>query len=408
MKRLFRIIQRTTALLLALTVLLAADPQDARAQLQSWEIDADVEIGYGMKSNVFQSPSELRENGTVIGADSLLRSDAMIPVSWDLDLEREFDRHTLTIDAGQSFRRFNTYSVLSEHEHGVDIEHEMELPESWWSDAELTSEVGVERSVTQGTDVLGDALTRSFASWDYGVSTELDKDFGDLDMEVELEWSLRNYDDAPGLMSLDSRESSVRTTWAYELPTVARDQEVEMSLTHSRRRYPGYTARNAAGEIASGGPDRQFRYWGIAAEYAIELSDALELDVETGYRSRRDPFEGYFDYSRLTLGGDLEWDVRSDLELGVDLKMRNYRFGGKNAPSSGRAAAPTLRYTYLDSELIAAYDVRYGVDLFATWVIDHRYTNVDVLTRGTRRPYRTNQFTLGARFDLDRLYRDAR
>lgn len=408
MKRLFRITRRTVAFVLALAFILAAHPQTAKAQLGGWEVDADLEVGYGMKSNVFESPGELRENGNVIGADSLRRGDQMIPISWDLDLEREFGRHTLTIDAGQTFRRFSTYSVLSEQEHGLDVEHEVELPESWMSDAELTTEVGVERSVTQAADVLGDALTRSFASWDYGIDTELDKDFGDMDLEVELGWRVRNYDEVAGMMSLDSRQSSVRTTLEYDLPNVSRDQDVELTLEHSRRRYPGYTARNAAGDVSTGGPDRRFRYFGIEGEYAIELSDAVELDVETGYRMRRDPFEGYFDYSRVTLGSDVEWKVRNDLELAVDLKLRNYRFGGKDAPQSGSTAAPTLRYTYLDSEVSAAYDVRYGVDLFAAWVIDHRYTNVDVLTRGTRRPYRTNQLTLGARFDLDRLYRNAR
>ncbi len=380
---------------LSILALLIAIPLPAHAQ---WDVDATAFTRAGAQDNVFKSPTQLLQDQTRLGTDSLVRRDALYRYGGAIDVERTLGwRHEAAVEYDASWSRYATFSSQNEQHHDLALRYAFDAPGSLTLGAEVDRRWN--RSV--GTSVLGDELSRLFAYRHWEMNPWLEWELShtvDLTLDYRRRW--RTYDTQDDLAPLSYNDHRLRLVSWVRFRDAARPQWLFIRASVRDKQYRAYRARDRAGQQAPSYPTNTLRYASLRAKYNMDLTENISWSLGTMVRRRADAFEGYYNYRYARLDGGVEWRVHPSTILELEATWRHYRYDEKSA-----APNEPLRYNYVDGALSLRHRLRPYLHLVARMATDQRHSNVGDVTQRTRRSYAVHTVTTGLRVDLERLYR---
>lgn len=384
---------------LAALTLAFALPLSAHAQ---WDVEATTFTRVGVEDNVFKSPTQLLQNQAILGADSLVRRDAIYQYGGDIEVERALGaRHEVAVEYGAALQRYATFSSQNERENDLALRYAYDAP------GRLTLHTEVDRRWNRsvGTSVLGDELTRLFSYRHWEVTPQLEWDLSEmasLTLDYRRRW--RTYDTQAGLNPLSYDDHRLQLISWLRFQEAGRPQWLFFQASMREKQYRDYQARDLGGQQDPSYPTNTLRYASLRAKYNMDVSDTFSWGIGTKLRRRADAFEGYYNYRYARLDGEIEWDVQPSTTIALEAKWRHYRYDEKSAATPKEP----LRYNYVDGALHLTHRLRPYLHVVAQVSTDRRISNVGDVTRRTRRSYAVHTVTTGLRLDVERLYRQMR
>ena len=371
---------------------------DAFAQ---WDWSGSVEAGVYQNQNIFRSPDRLLLGGQLVGVDSLYQSDLAIPLELDLSLMRRSKRHTIRVDYSSNLQRYGRYNNLNGGWHVVRLRNRLNAGNT----LEINWEVEGRRSKRVATNVLGDQLSRLFQYQQIGTAGSVVWDVASRhSLEFEYEWNVRDYTESGESPSLDSKNHIVSMSWDYR--SARRNGTYWKSSVEAEYRaknYLNYRARDAFGNQSEFYPINHLDYYDL--EIGIERTRSRKWSVELGIglRYRHDPFEDFYTYTSGHIQFDVAWSPVRVLTLELDTDWRRMIHAVKDAPQSGAADNPALRYDFVDWTASVEYRLLNYAFLTVFVESDSRRSNATLESSRVRRSYDSMQGGIALKIDLDRM-----
>ena len=384
--------------LLALFALLLVAPVPTHAQ---WDLDASIFARAGAQENVFKSPTQLLQGQTRLGADTLIRRDALYRYGGSLDVERTLGaHHEIEAEYDASWSRYATFSSQNEQHHDLALHYAYDAP----GRLTLGAEVDRRWNRSVGTSVLGDELNRLFAYRHWEMNPWLEWELSrtvDLTLDYRRRW--RTYDTQGGLAPLSYNDHRLQLISWIRFRDAERPQWLFLRASVRDKQYRTYRARDRAGQQEPAYPTNALRYASLRAKYNMDLTDAFSWSIGTMVRRRADAFEGYYDYRYARLDGGIEWRMQPSTTLELEAAWRHYRYDEKSA-----APNEPLRYNYVDGTLRLTHRLQPYLRVVAQVSTNQRRSNVDNTLQRTQRSYAVHTVTTGLRVDMEQLYQQMR
>ncbi len=372
----------------------------AFAQLE-YELNAFFQSGY--ENNIFHSPSTyIDRDGVLFNEDSLIQSDAMNGVGWDLELEREYGKkHRLRLQNSGWFRYYSDYNSANQSDIDIELKYDYEVNRKF----ELGAEVWGSKSNRIGTNVLGDELTKNFAYNEIGMEGFLEAKLWDkAEGTLEMGWRYRNFRNEPGVESLTYTESAVSIDIKQEFGNKDLEQYLGLQIEYKNKPYRERTANDSFGY--SGDPmypERHWRYLTGVLSYGLQIMKYWELEPFFKLRHRADLFQDYFDYNQIGYGITLGYEKKR-FEMELDFSFREKQYLIRKAPQE-TSPFPDLNYRYFKYGLKLEYNVFKTLVLIGEFNLIQRKTNVSIETMKTRRSYDRSNLSLGLVYGIDGIFR---
>ena len=139
-------------------------------------------------------------------------------------------------------------------------------------------------------------------------------------LRVSGEGLRKNYDETPGLNSLDWHQVAGRAEYRYRF---ASSHYLDMGYAVANRRYRAEPASIRAGDELPSNPTEHHRYREATVGYNVPMTRGLSAHSSYAYADKRDLFEGYENFRRRqgALGIDLK--LTSALSLSADAEHAN-------------------------------------------------------------------------------------
>ena len=362
-----------------------------------------IEMGLSQNQNLFRSPDTFLDQGRMLSTGSLYQNDRILPVGVDAGIEFRGTTNRIELDYSGSMDIYENYGYLNGEFHSI------RLRDTWSASEVLDIRLSVEGRTSKkvGTNALGDELSRIF---EYNgvqstllINLDLSKRYA---LRALYTYSLRDYTESEGALSLDSNTHRGALGWTYKGPKKrGRYWRVDAEAEYRLKSYRSYRARDENGLQRDNYPVNQLHY--ITTELGVERALSKKWTIELGIsgRYRYDFFEDYYSYGAGVVELGVEWEPAKRITIDIEVGARRTHFFGKEAPQSSNSDNPLLRYSYLEGLVAVEYDLLNWVS-FETFVSTYnRYSNSTLETRLTRRSYETLEAGATLTFDLDRALR---
>jgi len=376
--------------LILLIMLLGILPMQGQSELTT-----DFELAWGGEYNIFKSPEPLRSsvNGEYWGEDSLIISDLMVDVGYDIGFTRlKEGKYNLDLGSDLWYRHYLNHGELSQTGLNVVGDYTRFLSRQ----IHLGGLYKFRWSDRVGTSVTGDLLMRSFKYLGNEGMIYLDYLPSDkIGMRLFTDYQYKIYYDENTLDPLDHGNLEVNYSLHFE---PVREHEANLEFSILDRRYSEYHALDSTGHYDRTYPLRQFRYYALVFDYNWKPVRGFRINPEISLKRRVDLFEDYYSY--LSYGGGLRirymWS-RYYISLFGDYKLMAYDV---RSAFTSAAVDPLLVYGYFDYSLTFKYELTDRWELSLDAGSDNRSSNSDLDYFKTRRGYHNYEALLGITYSL--------
>ncbi len=359
------------------------------------ELKGDFLLGSGGEYNIFKSPEKLFSNqaGEYWDRDSLIVSDLLIDVEYDIDFAREKkERYVFRTGSDLWYRHYLHHNELSQTRLNLYADYLRALTEK----VHLGGSYNFRWSDRVGTSVTGDLLMRSFKYLGNEGMLYLDiLPSGNVQMRLFSNYQYKVYYDESTLDPLD--HGNLELNYSLNL-SLGRKHNLGLELSGIDRHYTSYHALNVDGLYSRDHPLRNFRYYKAELSYDWNPVRGFRISPEIDARRRIDMFEGYYSY--LSYGGGLRvrymWD-NFYVSVYGDYSRMSYDI---RPAFTSQPEDPMLVYGYFDYRFRIRYDISKYWEIGLEFNSDNRESNSDLDYFKTRRGYHNYEAILGIRYNL--------
>ncbi len=166
----------------------------------------DIEVQGGYEFNYFKSPSEVRQNGIIFNADSLIASSSYQDVKADYDYRIKWGANRLRFSATPFLRHFNEAPSDSYWSFDGSAKYDTKLSRT----TKILAELSLKRMNREGLDGAQDVLINPLGYTKYGMSGGIE--FAALKRNkstIEGFYNFKNFD-AFGVQDLQYNEFGIK------------------------------------------------------------------------------------------------------------------------------------------------------------------------------------------------------
>jgi len=377
------------------------DAKDREESRNFSDLELRARIGFGSDSNVFRSPNEpyidlsdpLRPSITPI-----VQSGTFVPVS----LAAKYRINSLPYEGFfVDYRLAGRYYLDEELENGNEYLHEVgfgseysrqegERRRSVYSAFKIAQhdetyydpDDGSSRNV-DGTDI-GDRMNYLR----YGPEFVARQSHARLAVGAKIIGQLWNYEKQETVAEYDHEYFfiSVYGQYKYTASSLFR-----VSMDAWTRRFSDRPSFDLDGQQRAGNPNIRYDYYALAMTVRERVTDSMWLGLDLKRTVRADKHQGYYDYTRDSLGFELHWAAgdRFDLRLQGNYSIYEY----PNAFAFHEPLAGSRTQEVVNAGLTGSYRMTQHLTLIGeAW--QH-----ETVSNDARIQYARSQYTLGIRWD---------
>jgi len=211
-----------------------------------------------------------------------------------------------------------------------------------------------------------------------------------LQKKASLHLEKRDYQDVPGVPEKQYDNTYTKVIFGIDKKL---DKNLKLGVDYQYYTYNFVErkARDANGTL--NGPPRKYTYSYLLTALRYRMNKDWLHVFHLGYKTRKDAYVGYDDYSRISYGFKSQWDMNSfnRLELALDLWKRDY----------SKAFAfddPTQEKKAYDGSTL---ELSYTRKLNEQMDVVGSYTNIDENSTDTRYQYVKRLYMVTLQYKLD-------
>ncbi|OFX88213.1 MAG: hypothetical protein A2W99_10245 [Bacteroidetes bacterium GWF2_33_16] len=357
---------------------------------------------FGYENNIFKAPNVLLDNlGDPIPESELIKSDMFLDYGYNLGFRYKAKRHNFYIDQGFWGRNFFNYQSLNQYSFNLNLKYKYKISKHF--------ETGIKYDISKnnkiGTSALGDELQQKFSYLKNNIELFLDYEIAKYtDLELAINYYNKYYDKDPAVIPLDANNFGSDLKFTQDLNSGNFKSTVFLKINYAIRKYSDLIALDSSGNLNTGNPLRDWRYFGVDFEYKISQIGKFSFAPYYWYDNRNDQFEDYYSYNSNELGLKIYYKGdKLNFKLAPSYSVTKYEI--KKAPDPN-GIDPLLVYKYFDLDLQMNYLLYKGINLSLDFNTSNRYTNTLNESYKTRRGYNSFEIMVGFSFNPYQLYVD--
>lgn len=358
------------------------------------ELEVEMGIFGGKEYNIFKSPGILlnRETMEPYPDDSILYSDYMVDVEYDINFSHRGKRSLVELGSDLWYRKYITYTDLDQNRMDANAIYQYFITDR----LSIGGEYEFLWSNRIGTSVTGDLLMRSFKYLGNSGKAFLGL-WGSEKLYMELfgEYEYKNYYDERTRDPLDHGNLEINYTLEYYFNN---DNDIELELSWTDRNYFLYHSLDLNGDYDPINPLRNFHYYDLQFDYNWSPVTGLRINPGIEITRRIDRFEDYYSY--MAYGGSMflrYFKKNFYVSLYGDYKRIGYDI---REAFTSKTNDPALIYGYYDMKLKLRYSISPQWEIHIQLESDNRSSNTDLEYFKTRRSYNNYQAMLGLTYNL--------
>ncbi|MFA5857837.1 MAG: hypothetical protein WC955_02105 [Elusimicrobiota bacterium] len=336
-----------------------------------------VDIRFGDESNVHRSP-EKNSTGIIFP-----QNDVFYTYKYELKLRKYWGDNKLKIEYTGYASKYSSFSVVNEDKNELSIEFRKTL------DKKLRFYVvaDFDNNRDRGTNILGEALQTIYAYKQIGIKPRIDYQYSkSLEFSAVYDTLTKDYDDTPGIMSLDYQENKGSVEAIYK--------SLRFIYEYSKRKYSKYLASDENGKELNTNPIREWDYHTGNLELDSQWLQNIKTTVGYSFQARMDLFKDYYTYYRNRGYIKLFYIMLTNLELSAAVEYKSYQYKIVDVPIAG--PNPKLVLNYFNADLELSWQVHKNVKTYILYTYDSRDSNKD--TGNTYREYQDHTLQTGVRW----------
>ncbi len=348
----------------------------------------DIELQSGYEYNYFKSPTEVRQNGILFNADSLIASSSYQDIKADYDYRIKWGANRLRFSATPFVRYFNEASDDSYWSFLGSVKYDTKLSRT----TKILAELSLKRMNREGLDGAQDVLINPLGYTKYGASTGIE--FALLKRNkstVEGFYNFKNFD-AFGVQDLQYNEFGIRIKSVQSFYVGKRKHSYGGTITANKRLYTTFNASNIDSE-----GERDWDYVKASIFYELPFSKEIEIKPSLIYYQRID---NLLDRSGFTQYGPslaIKYaSAKTKVRGKISYLTRDYKT--LQARDNNGLIGENIQYTYADISISAEHRILKNLYATASLYSRVRNTNFTDIDARSFRAYRNQYMGVGVRW----------
>lgn len=350
----------------------------------------DIEVQGGYEYNYFKSPTEVRQNGVLFNADSLISSSSYQDIKADYDYRIKWGANRLRFSATPFVRYFNESPTDSYWSFLGTAKYDTKLSRT----TKILAELSLKRMNREGLDGAQDVLINPLGYTNYGASGGVQFALIENNKSTaEAFYNFKNFDEF-GVQNLQFNEFGIQLKSVQNHYVGKQKHSYGATIIAKKRLYTTFNASNVDSE-----GERDWDYLKATLFYELPFSKHFEIKPSVVYYQRIDNLLDRSGYTQYGPSLSLKYGAKkTKVRAKISYLTRDYKT--LQARDNNGLIGENIKYTYADFSINAEHRILKNVYTTATVYSRVRNTNFTDIDARSFRGYRNQYMGIGLRWQF--------